>query len=133
MIWPDETVPVGTGEWSHVAFTYSTATGKEKFYFNGARAGSTVHEVAMTGSGEDLRVRTSKYRDKYKGAIDQLAIFNRALTPEEVSELLLGKRGHTSFPPLFLPSSGKWKREIGVTPFALLRAGSLCLSLLALE
>jgi hypothetical protein len=85
--WSDEVVPVGTGEWSHVAFTYSTAAGKGKFYFNGAPAGSTVHQVAMTASGEDLRIGTSRYRDKYKGAIDQLAIFNRALTPDEVDEL----------------------------------------------
>jgi hypothetical protein len=85
--WSDEVVPVGTGEWSHVAFTYSAASGKGKFYFNGAPAGSTVHQVAMTASGEDLRIGTSKYRDKYRGAIDQLAIFNRALTPEEVNEL----------------------------------------------
>jgi hypothetical protein len=85
--WSDEIIPVGTGEWSHVAFTYSAVTGTGKFYFNGAPAGSTVHEVAMSASGEDLRIGTSKYRDKYKGAIDQLAIFNRALTPEEVNEL----------------------------------------------
>jgi hypothetical protein len=85
--WSNEVVPVGTGEWSHVAFTYSATTGKGKFYFNGAPAGSTVHEVAMTASGEDIRIGTSKYRDKYEGAIDQLAIFNRALTPEEVAEL----------------------------------------------
>lgn len=85
--WSDEVVPVGTGEWSHVAFTYSAPTGKGKFYFNGAPAGSTVHEVTMTASGEDLRIGTSMYRDKYKGAIDQLAIFDRALTPEEVDEL----------------------------------------------
>ena len=85
--WSDEVVPVGTGEWSHVAFTYSTATDKGKFYFNGAPAGSTFHEVAMTASGEDLRIGTSKYADKYKGAVDQLAIFNRELTPEEVNEL----------------------------------------------
>ena len=85
--WSDEVVPTGTCTWSHVAFTYEAPTGKGKFYFNGAPAGSTVHEVEMTASGEDLRIGTSKYRDKYEGAIDQLAIFNRALTPAEVTEL----------------------------------------------
>jgi hypothetical protein len=87
--WSDEIVPVGTGEWSHVAFTYSAGTGEGKFYFNGAPAGGAVKEVTMTASGEDLRIGTSKYRDKYKGAIDQLAVFNRALTPVEVNELFL--------------------------------------------
>ena len=85
--WSDEVVPVGTGEWSHVAFTYSNSTGWGKFYFNGAPAGSTLNTAAMTVSGEDLRIGTSKYADKYKGAIDQLAIFNRALTPQEINEL----------------------------------------------
>lgn len=85
--WSDEIVPVGTDEWSHVAFTFEVTSGKGKFYFNGAPAGSTMREVTMTASEEDLRIGTSKYRDKYEGAVDQLAIFNRALTPEEVNEL----------------------------------------------
>ncbi len=87
--WSDEAVPVGTGEWSHIAFTYSAATGEGKFYLNGAPAGSQVHQVSMTASSEDLIIGTSKYRDKYKGAIDGLAVFNRALTPDEVEELFM--------------------------------------------
>jgi len=85
--WSDEVVPVGTGDWSHVALTYEVETGKGKFYFNGAPAGSTIHQVQMSASGADLRIGTSKYRDKYEGGIDQLAIFDRALTPAEVVEL----------------------------------------------
>jgi len=83
----DEVVPIGTGAWSHVAFTYDAGTGEGKFYLNGALVGGESHGVAMTGTDSELRIGTSIYADKYKGAIDQLALFNRALTAGEVTEL----------------------------------------------
>jgi hypothetical protein len=83
----DEVVPFATGTWSHIAFTYDEAVGEGKFYVNGAFAGSTAHDVAIGASDAELRIGVSTYGDTYSGAIDQLAIFERALTAPEVHSL----------------------------------------------
>jgi hypothetical protein len=80
-------VPLGTEAWSHIAFTFEDATGKRRFYLNGALADSSTGDAVLGASDEDLRIGGAFTTDDYGGAIDEAAIFNRALTPAEVSEL----------------------------------------------
>lgn len=80
-------VPMGTGVWSHIAFTFEDATGRSRYYFNGAVVDSSTRPVVLGTSDEDLRIGGSFLGDDYKGAIDQAAVFSRALTPEEVGAL----------------------------------------------
>jgi hypothetical protein len=80
-------VPMGTGVWSHIAYTFMDATGKGRFYLNGSVADSSTRSIVLTTSDEDLRIGGAYLTDDYKGAIDQVAVFNRALTPAEVREL----------------------------------------------
>jgi hypothetical protein len=87
---PDGTptlVPMGTGAWSHIAFTFEDSTGKGRYYFNGAVVDSSTRSVLLGTSDEDLRIGGSFRTDDYKGAIDQVAVFDRALTPAEVAVL----------------------------------------------
>jgi hypothetical protein len=80
-------VPMGTGVWSHIAYTFEDASGKGRFYLNGAVVDSSTRASGLATSDEDLYIGGSFLGDGYKGAIDQVAIFNRALTPVEVGEL----------------------------------------------
>ena len=83
----DPIVPIGTGEWSHIAFTFDGASGEAKFYLNGAFAGVDTSSVTLGANDGDLLIGRSRYHDRYTGAIDQLAVFRRVLTPEEVADL----------------------------------------------
>ena len=80
-------VHMGTGIWTHIAFTFEDATGKGRFYLNGSVADSSTGSTTLAVTDEDLRIGGSYLGDDYKGAIDQVAVFNRALTPAEVVEL----------------------------------------------
>ncbi len=80
-------VPMGTGAWSHIAFTFEDSTGKSRYYLNGAVVDSSTRSVVLATSDEDLRIGGSFHTDDYKGAIDQVALFSRALTPTEIGEL----------------------------------------------
>lgn len=85
--WASDVVPIGTGEWTHVACTYEEAGGEAKLYVNGALRDSHQHQLAIGVSDVDLRIGRSAYGDAFKGGIDQMAIFDRALTAAEVAEL----------------------------------------------
>jgi hypothetical protein len=85
--WTSEAVPFGTGEWTHVACSYDESSGVAKFYVNGTLRDSLEYQIDIGISDEDLRIGRSAYGDDYEGGIDQVAVFDRALTPAEVAEL----------------------------------------------
>ena len=82
-------VPMGTGTWSHIAFTFEDATGKGRYYLNGAVVDSSTRPVVLATSDEDLRIGGAFLGDDYKGAIDQVAVFDRALASGEIATLFL--------------------------------------------
>lgn len=79
-----EVVPVATGTWTHIAFTYDEELGEGKFYVNGLPAGSMLHDPRIGQTSVDLQIGVTMFDYAYRGAIDQLAIFDRALTATEV-------------------------------------------------
>lgn len=79
--------PVGQGIWEHVACTFSDAADSVKFYVDGQFAHAQHFDTSLTTSGTDLRIGSSHWRDNYVGGLDQLAIFDRVLTPSEIREL----------------------------------------------
>lgn len=80
-------VPLGTGEWTHVACSFVESRDVAHLYVNGALADSSFQLTDIAVTGYDLRIGNSQWNDAFVGAIDQLAVFDRALTPSEVSEL----------------------------------------------
>lgn len=85
--WKSKVVPYGTETWSHITFTFVDSTGSGEFYVNGIPVGGGTRSVTLGTCDKDLWIGVSCYGDKYVGALDQVAIFNRALSPEEVNEL----------------------------------------------
>lgn len=96
-----------TGDWVHVVAIRDTATKKLLLYRNGAfvkeqavtRANSGIGEASalIVGNiGELEFLTTTNQPAAYKGMLDELKVFNYALTPAQVLELF-----HTS--PLPLP------------------------------
>ncbi len=79
--------PFGSGKWTHVLFTWTAFnTGKEdgvaKFYLNGEVQGSlSGRRQTFTWDPARAVIHIGMY---YIGLFDDLAIFDRALSPEEV-------------------------------------------------
>jgi len=82
----DKMVPMGMDTWSHIAFTFRTDTGRTRLYFNGAKVDSGTITGPIGSSDQDLYIGDGP-SGGYKGAIDEVTIFDRALTQDEIAEL----------------------------------------------
>lgn len=83
-----------TGVWYHIGIVYTAAAGSAKFYINGAQQGSTQTglqtSIADSTSLLALGVNTPDSGGGshiFDGYFDDVAIFNRVLTPTEISIL----------------------------------------------
>ncbi|OQZ02353.1 MAG: hypothetical protein B6D35_01240, partial [Candidatus Brocadia sp. UTAMX2] len=92
------------GSWYHVAGTYEAATGEQKLYVNGRLVNIKAHPAGNTivplTRYADMRIGYSRYRSGYfSGVIDDVRLYNRALTAREVQDVYaLGAPGNQ--PPL---------------------------------
>jgi hypothetical protein len=87
--------PLPLGVFSHVAATLDDATGSMRLYVNGALAAQTVTPVRpfrdldpasnpSIGIGNHGGYPTTPHNFPFDGLIDELSVYNRAITPEEV-------------------------------------------------
>jgi hypothetical protein len=95
----DVPVVLSVGQWYHVAYAIDHVRGTAELYLNGLPA----RTIAITGvplfmkAGQELRIGTSNSTEYMRGAIDDVRIYNRALSPGEVA----GLAGRTA--PLYKP------------------------------
>lgn len=82
-------IPLGT--WTYVATTYDTADGSLRLYLNGVEdasvnigAGRPVNS-GLTDFVIGAVFYSGAYRENFSGSIDELAIYNRALTASEIT------------------------------------------------
>ena len=83
------------GVWNHVAMTYDKATGMCILYANGSQAATAdFGPIDMkTDKGLYIGWRPSTPWDgwySFNGGIDDVAIFNRALSPDEINAIYTG-------------------------------------------
>ncbi|MCX6874934.1 MAG: LamG domain-containing protein [Verrucomicrobia bacterium] len=85
--WIDAPAPVPLNTWSHVVWTYDQSV--MRLFVNGAEVASKVigaHPIATTSA--NLRIsRDDNGNTPFSGSIDELAIFNRALSANEIAAL----------------------------------------------
>lgn len=76
-------------EWAHSAFTFNSTYIRS--YKNGVEVGPTAQvPIFFSPSTEPFRVGKSYASDFFKGTIDEVAIYNRALTREEILDSIYG-------------------------------------------
>ena len=83
--------PIAAGQWYHVAATL-VAGGQVNFYIDGAPAG-TANQSETFGVLNDISVKIGGRTDSYSfwnGAIDDVQIYNHALTAEEIQTAMNG-------------------------------------------
>lgn len=85
--WSKGSIP--KGEWTHVVYTYDAGTKNESFYIDSKYDTSQIHTGGYTPNWNfPFRIGwdgSNVYR--YKGLIDEVAIYNRTLSAEEIAEL----------------------------------------------
>lgn len=86
------TTSVSTGTWVHLAATFDSTTETVQLYYNGSPDGSLG-----VGSGRSIHSDTSdliigavsvpSIKENFSGRIDELAVYNRALTGSEIEAI----------------------------------------------
>lgn len=76
--------PIQQGVWQHVAVTWDGAT--MRAYYNGQPDGSSSFDGPMAVSDGDLSI--GRYYSGFEGDIDEVRIYDRALSETEIAELL---------------------------------------------
>ena len=107
----DSTAFVADGTWHHLAVTvYLFSPTGGKFYVDGAQVGAfnpTLLPGSLTSSSPlRLGCSSSSYADFFRGILDEVEVFPRALTPPEIQAIF-----HAG-------SSGKCKTPATATPTA---------------
>ena len=80
------------GNWYHVVGTYNKTTGKQQLYVNGQLVNTQNHTagniVVPYTVNADMRIGHSRVNNGYfNGTIDDLRIYNRPLSAQEVQGL----------------------------------------------
>lgn len=79
------------GEWYHVVGTYSAATGEQRVYVDGVLSGRQTCASGVFQASGGLRVGRGYYDatavDPWGGAVDDLGLIARVLTPREIVAL----------------------------------------------
>jgi len=90
----DSPDPIPLGVWTHVAGTFNVNTQEVKLYINGVDTNAPLENGSVTipsvGSGPNTpviigAVFNAGNQYHFKGAIDEVELFNRPLTPDEVA------------------------------------------------
>ncbi len=93
----DVDAPSGTfamNQWNHVVLTYDADTNERKIYLNGGAAKASDTSVSDFTGNTDLNIGRWIFDSQYwKGRIDDLKIYNRALTQDEVTDIAEGGAG----------------------------------------
>ena len=82
-------------EWTHVAVTYDKDAGFNnlKIYINGILDNQGTDVDAITTSSVNFQIGNSRsFARAFDGIIDEVAIYSKALTPEEINAHYLAKR-----------------------------------------
>ncbi len=84
------TAAIDTGIWSHVAGVYDGT--KLTVYINGFLAGSTLYSGTIHASTYPLRIGAVPFTlggtRLFKGQIDQVEVWNKALSPNEINQYM---------------------------------------------
>ena len=99
-----QAVDLGTGTFKHIVLVYSDSGDTATFYVNASSIGAPAQTSNPTDSTNDLRLgRRGGSADMYAdGIIDEVGLWNRALTSDEVTSLYNGGAGF-AYP--FTPAS----------------------------
>lgn len=80
-------MPIRENRWMHLAFTWDGKT--IKFYYNGKPDGEAFFNLALPDTQEPLRIGAGQHGENWLGLIDEVKLWNRALTDLEVERIMM--------------------------------------------
>ncbi|MEM4404604.1 MAG: LamG domain-containing protein [Nitrososphaerota archaeon] len=84
--WAPENAVVAKGRWNHLVLVLDRDSGRVSFYRNGILIAERTYRVGPKPETRGLRV-SNDCAGPFKGAVDEIAIYNRALTADEIKWL----------------------------------------------
>ncbi len=104
--WIGSTSPIPVGTWTHLAMTYGG--GALRLYINGAQAVSTMLPNGITATSNQVTVGGNvPYGEYFRGRIDDVRLYNRALSASEIqADMLAPAAPASSAPPVVPDGSG---------------------------
>ena len=102
----------GVNQWYHLAGTYDDATKQVKLYINGTRQGGTTSSGWGIGNLSPTSLQIGRRNDNagyFEGKIDEVRVWNRALTEEEIVANAQGRTISMNEPGLV----GYWSLDEG--------------------
>lgn len=76
------TSTLAVNTWTHLAVTYDNVS--VTLYVNGAQVSSLAKTGSIVTSSGQLRIGTSSFNEPFPGRIDNVRLYNRALSPAEI-------------------------------------------------
>ncbi len=90
--WVSGVSTVSDDQWHHVAATWDKVTGLVKLYVDGlAETTATVGGTAINVGASSVQIGSYNYGSNFLGLMDDVRLYNRALTPAEIAELRNGQ------------------------------------------
>ncbi len=138
---PAVEAPIPTGQFVHVAATLDDATGAMTLYENGAVVAQTTTTVRPFGALDPTQQpgvgignsnALSNYNIPFNGLIDELSVYNRALSASEVLDIYKAGSSGKVFSPIAVSDPSVVNGSGGATTpvtFTITRTGSLSGSL----
>jgi len=109
------------GQWYHIAFTRSGSV--FAFYFNGSLYSSIASPVVMPAPNAPLTIGNAEGNYNFNGLLDNVRIYNRALSAPEIQAIYLaGSNGMCAPTPLMFTGSPSYNKTNGFILNARLRS-----------
>lgn len=97
------TSPARVGVWTHLVGVYDVAAKKAYLYVNGVLEGTASHATPWNATGT-VQIGRAKYQGNYvdctRGAVDEVAIYDRVLSTQEIHDLATMPTNEELFVPL---------------------------------
>ena len=86
------TTSVNNGQWNHIAVTRAKATGQVEIYVNGTLDRTATGSTATLNANPEISIGATPGNpaSSYNGSLDEIQIYNKALSQSEVTALLAG-------------------------------------------
>ncbi|MDP3298129.1 MAG: LamG-like jellyroll fold domain-containing protein, partial [Thermodesulfovibrionia bacterium] len=82
--WFVDNASLAVNQWTHIVWNYNGT--ENKVYQNGQLLTTIAYTGGVPASNTDLTIGASPSEDYFKGLIDEVAIYNRALTASEIQQ-----------------------------------------------
>ncbi|HUT13144.1 MAG TPA: LamG-like jellyroll fold domain-containing protein, partial [Thermoguttaceae bacterium] len=93
------------GQWNHWAFTKDTITGEQKMFLNGVQWHSATGRYRKLDGIDVFFLGSEGDANYYDGMLDDLVIFDRALSEAEIAQVAAGQFGElTGTGPINMPN-----------------------------